>query len=133
MRYLSLSEVLALHRMVIEQSGSSAGIGDYGVLQSAVVQPYVTFSGADLYPSIAEKAAALAFSLICNHPFVDGNKRIGHAAMETFLIMNGYELTPAVDEQEQIILGVASGKVTRETLTDWVNRSLVPLSRQGTS
>lgn len=126
MRYLSREEILALHRLVIAQSGGSAGIRDYGVLRSAVAQPHITFDGVDLYPSLPEKAAALAFSLVCNHPFVDGNKRIGHAAMETFLVMNGYELAADVDEQERVILGVASGKIAREAFTDWVDRNMAP-------
>lgn len=79
-RYLALTEVLDLHRRVMEQSGGATGLRDLGMLESAVAQPRQTFAGVDLYPSLAAKAAALGFSLIQNHPFVDGNKRIGHAA-----------------------------------------------------
>ena len=89
MHFLTLIEVLELHRKVIKQSGGAFGIRDIGLLESAIVQPRMTFGGEDLYPSLLEKAAALGFSIIMNHPFVDGNKRIGHAAMETFLVMNG--------------------------------------------
>ena len=85
MRALSLSEVIKLHEYLLEQSGGIAGIRDLGALQSAVAQPHMTFGGIDLYQTIQEKAAALCFSLVTNHPFVDGNKRVGHAAMETFL------------------------------------------------
>jgi death-on-curing protein len=80
----------------------------------------------ELYPSLAEKAAALGFFLIQNHPFVDGNKRAGHAALETVLILNGYELSSPVDEQERIILAVASDELDRETFTAWVQTKLVP-------
>ena len=69
----------------------------------------MTFGGQELYPGLADKAAALGFSLVCNHPFVDGNKRVGHAAMETFLVLNGWELAAGVDEQEQVILRLAAG------------------------
>lgn len=74
MRYLTLGEVLGIYRRVMEQSGGMAGIRDLGALESAVAQPRMTFSGEDLYPTLVEKAAALGFSLIQNHPFADGNK-----------------------------------------------------------
>lgn len=98
MRTPNLTEVLALHHLVVEQSGGSAGLRDRGILESAVAQPGMTFGGVDLYSALVEKAAALGFSLIKNHPFVDGNKRIGHAAMETHLVLNGHELDTSVDE-----------------------------------
>ena len=85
MRYLTLGEVLDLHRRVIEQSGGADGVRDLGGVESAVAQPPMTFGGDELYPTSESKATALCFSLVMNHPFVDGNKRIGHAAMETFL------------------------------------------------
>ena len=87
MRYLTLAEVLDLHRRVMVQGGGSAAVRDLGGLISAVAQPRVTFGGRDLHPTVADKAAALCFSIISNHPFVDGNKRAGHAAMETFLVL----------------------------------------------
>src|SRR5947209_8009363 len=99
-RYLSRDEVLELHRLVLDQSGGSAGVLHPGGLDSALVQPQMTFGGTELYPDLADKAAVLGYSLICNHPFVDGNKRVGHAALETFLVLNGHELDAPVDEQE---------------------------------
>ncbi len=121
MRYLTVDEVLDLHRRIILQSGGYLGVRDHGALVSAISQPRMTFDNVDLYPGIVEKAAALCFSLIMNHAFVDGNKRTGHAAMETFLILNGYELdTTSVNEQERIILGVAAGQINRERLTEWL-------------
>ncbi len=86
----------------------------------------MTFGGEDLYPGIAEKAACLCFSLVMNHPFVDGNKRIGHAALEYLLNLNGYEIEASIDEQEQVILDLASGLLDRETFTRWVLAKLVP-------
>ena len=80
----------------------------------------MTFSGEDLYPTAVEKAAALGYSLIKNHPFVDGNKRIGHAAMEVFLILNGYEIDASVDEQERIILQLAAGELERKAFIEWL-------------
>lgn len=121
MRYLSLAEVIELHRRVIDQSGGAPGLRDTGRLESAVAQPRISFGGRDLYPSLIEKAGALCFSLVQNHPFVDGNKRLGHAAMEVFLILNGHEIRAGVDEQETVIIGVASGQVSRESLVEWLN------------
>jgi len=125
MRYLTLVEVLELHRMALEQSGGAAGLRDLGGLESAVAQPYMAFSGQELYPTVTEKASALAFSLVMNHPFVDGNKRVGHAAMETFLVLNGYELSAAVEEQEATMLAVAAGTMARAAFTDWVRAHTV--------
>jgi death on curing protein len=89
MRYISLGQVLEIHRRVIDQSGGTPGVLNLVALESAVQQPRITFGGEDLYRTLAEKAAALAFSIIRNHPFIDGNKRTGHAAMEVSLILNG--------------------------------------------
>ncbi len=123
-RYLTLEEVLELHRLVLEQSGGLDGVRDLGGLDSALAQPRMTFAGQELYPSLAEKAAALGFSLVCNHPFLDGNKRVGHAAMETFLVLNGWELAAGVDEQEQVILQLAAGSLKRGEFTAWVQAHL---------
>jgi death-on-curing protein len=98
MRYLTLGEVLELYHRIIRQSGGSQGIRDLGALESALAQPRMTFGNQELYPTVVEKASALGFSLIKNHPFVDGNKRTGHAAMETFLVLNGFEIDASVDE-----------------------------------
>jgi death-on-curing protein len=120
MRYLSISEVLELHQMLIDSSGGASGIRDLGALESAVAQPHATFGTEELYPGVVTKAAALCFSLVMNHPVLDGKKRIGHAAMETFLALNGYELEADVDEQEQIILSMAAGKLGRDAFVAWL-------------
>jgi death-on-curing protein len=119
-RYLTLIEVLELHRRILEQSGGALGIRDMGLLESAIAQPRMTFGGEDLYPSLLEKAAALGFSIIMNHPFVDGNKRTGHAATETFLVLNRMEINASVDEQEHIVLAIASGELGREAFVEWL-------------
>ncbi|MCP6757846.1 MAG: type II toxin-antitoxin system death-on-curing family toxin [Fischerella sp. CENA71] len=124
MRYLTLEEILELYQRIIEQSGGSTGISNLNGLESAIAQPQMTFAGEELYPSIVEKAVALGFSLINNHPFIDGNKRIGHAAMEVFLILNGLEINAAVDEQEQVILKVASGELGREEFIEWLRKHI---------
>ncbi len=123
MRFLTLIEVLELHRRVIEQSGGAFGIRDIGLLESAIAQPRMTFGEEDLYSSLLEKAAALGFSIIMNHPFVDGNKRIGHAVTETFLILNGMEINASVDEQERVVLAIASGELGREAFVEWLRKT----------
>jgi death-on-curing protein len=118
-RYLTLNEALELHRRVIGQSGGALGVLNLDTLESVLAQPRMTFGGKDLYPSIVEKAAALGYSLIQNHPFLDGNKRTGHAAMEIFLFLNGFEIESSVDEQETIVMQVASDEMDREAFTTW--------------
>jgi death on curing protein len=126
-RFLTLREVLELHARVIAQTGGAAGLRDLGGLESALAQPRMSFGGEDLYPDLADKAAALGFSLISNHPFVDGNKRIGHAAMETFLMLNGFELAASVDESEQVVLAVAASEWSRDQFVAWVRTHLAPV------
>lgn len=125
MRFLTLNEVLELHRRLLEQAGGLLGIRDLGGLESALAQPRMTFASRDLYPTLVEKASALGFSMIQNHPFVDGNKRTAHAAMETFLILNGSEISAEVGEQEATILRVASGAMSREEFTQWLRSHII--------
>ncbi len=126
MRYLTLKQIIYLHTQVITQSGGSHGVLNLAGLESAVAQPRMTFGGEDLYPTVVDKAAVLGFCLIQNHPFVDGNKRVGHAAMETFLVLNGLEIDAPVDEQEAVILRVASGEMSRDDFSEWVGGHVVP-------
>ena len=128
MRYLTLGEVVELHRRLLQATGGTPAIRNLAALESAIAQPKATFAGADLYPTLAEQAAALGFSLIQNHPFVDGNKRVGHAAMETFLMLNGFEIDAPVDDQERLMLDLATGRIGRSELIDWLRRHLKPLA-----
>lgn len=120
----ALFEILELHDQIITISDGIKGIRDIRLLESAVNQPRITFDQRDLYPDVVTKAAALCYSLIMNHPFIDGNKRVGHAAMETFLILNGFEIKASIDEQERIILDLAAGKLDREAFTNWLNNHI---------
>lgn len=128
--FLTLGDVLETHREMIATIGGSPGVRDLGAVESAIAQPRMTFGGEDLYPTLAEKAAAMSFSLINNHPFVDGNKRVGHAAMALFLDLNGYALVGNVDEQEKVILSAAAGTMGREEFTHWVRSHVQPLPGQ---
>ncbi len=126
MRYLTIGEVIALHRAIVASSGGADGLRDLGALESAMAQPKATFDSIDLYPSLAEKAGALGHGLAMNHPFLDGNKRIAHAAMAVVLDLNGWSIDASVDEQERLMLDLASGKVSRLELTDWLTAHVRP-------
>ena len=127
MRFLTLEEALQMHDRIIRHTGGARGTLDLGLLESALGQCRMAFGGQESYPSLAEKAAALCFSIVRNHPFVDGNKRTGHAAMEVFLVLNGYELLAGIDEAERIILRLASGDIERDQFTRWVRGHVKPL------
>ncbi|MFY9256762.1 MAG: type II toxin-antitoxin system death-on-curing family toxin [Fuerstiella sp.] len=127
MQYLQWEHLIRLHQRIVEESGGSAGIRDKGLAESALAQPLAAFGGQELYPSLIEKAAALCYSLVSNHPFVDGNKRIGHGAMETFLAINGFVLAAEASEAETTILNLAAGQLSREELTEWVRVNVVSL------
>ena len=128
MRYLTFAEVLYIHEQVLAQSGGHAGLRDLPALESALSQPKASAGGVDAYPSLEEKAAALCYSLCLNHPFMDGNKRVAHAVMEVFLILNGKEIQSSIGEQEQLMLGVAAGMVNREQLLEWLLSNSVDTS-----
>jgi death-on-curing protein len=121
---LTIEQVLELHSRVLEQSGGAEGVRDHAALESSVAQLRQSFDGRDLYPSLIAKAAALAFFLVRNHPFVDGNKRVAHAALEVTLVLNGFEIQAAIEEQEQIMLSLAAGNLSREELAKWVEQHL---------
>ena len=125
MQFLTLKQILILQQRVIERSGGATGIRDKNILESAVAQPYMSYDGRDLYPTLIEKVSALGFSLINNHPFLDGNKRIGHAAIEVTLLMNGFEIQADVNEQEGVILAIAAGEMTRESFLKWLQKHVI--------
>ncbi|MGZ8955035.1 MAG: type II toxin-antitoxin system death-on-curing family toxin [Methylovulum sp.] len=125
MRFLTFEQLLTLHKRVLEQSGGAVGIRNQDGLESALAQPFMSYEGQALYPTLIEKVAALGFSLINNHPFVDGNKRIGHSAIEVTLLMNGYEIRADVDVQEAVILAVAASEMSRQGFLEWLQAHVV--------
>lgn len=127
MNYLSLHAVLAIHAAGIAAHGGDPGVLTIGLVESAVAQPRMTFGGADLYPTLADKAAALGFSLTSNHGFADGNKRVGFTAMDTFLRVNGHRIVAEVDDAEAVSLAVSDHKLTRAEYTEWVRTHVQPL------
>ena len=125
MKWLTVKTVLEVHDRSIKESGGDPGVRDQGLLESAVAQPRAGFGGKDLYPEIADKAAALAFSLVRNHPFVDGNKRTGYAAMMMFLSRNDHTIIAPIDERESIFVSLAAGELDRERFVAWVRARTV--------
>jgi len=120
MKKLTREQILVLHRKLIEAHGGSGGIRDEGLLDSALSAPFQTFDGKSMLPTIQQKAVRLGFGLIMNHPFVDGNKRIGAHVMLTMLAMNGIELEYTQKELYEIILKVAVNEASFEELLGWV-------------
>ncbi len=124
MRILTKRQVLMLHASLIAESGGCDGIRDEGLLDSAINSPLQSFAGEDLYPTVLEKAARLGFGLIRNHPFIDGNKRIGTHAMLVFLAVNGITLSYEDDDLIRIILSVAAGELDDTGLLNWLQRHI---------
>mgnify|MGYP003251310063 CR=1 FL=1 len=120
MKTLSKKQILTLHTALISEFGGADGVRDDGLLESALAAPFQTFGGEPVYPSLQAKAAQLGFGLVCNHPFVDGNKRTGAHAMLVFLSVNGIELCYEQQELIDIILSAASGKTDRQGLLQWI-------------
>ena len=120
MKVLSKRQILMLHSMLMEQSGGMKGLRDEGLLDSAVNLPLQTFGGQELYPTILEKAARLGYGLIHNHPFVDGNKRIGTHAMLVFLDINNVVVSYEDEDLIATILRVASGDMDDLGLLEWL-------------
>lgn len=120
MRRLSKRQVLLLHDQLLSQSGGLQGVRDEGLLESALEAPFQAFSDTEAYPSLQQKAARLGYGLIKNHPFLDGNKRIGAHAMLVFLALNGVELSHSQKELSDIILAVAAGEKEYEDLLSWL-------------
>lgn len=117
---LSKEQILKIHTSLIQATGGSDGIRDEGMLDLALNNPFQTFGGKELYPSIQAKAARLCFGLVKNHAMVDGNKRLGAHVMLVFLALNGYELSYSQKELSGIILALASGYIGEKEILQWI-------------
>ena len=126
MKYLYPKQILYLHRAILEQSGESSGLRDEGLLESAVYRPQASFGGQDLYPDLFTKAAALGHSLVSNHPFVDGNKRVGFEAMRLMLRLNGYDIHAALEEKLHFVLAIAKSERSEQAIADWLKQHSRP-------
>lgn len=117
---LSKQQILLLHSQLISGTGGSDGLRDVGLLESAINSPFQQFGNEDLYPTIQQKASRLCFGLVNNHPFIDGNKRIGAHVMFVFLALNGIELEYTQDDLSSTILKLASNEISYQQLTKWI-------------
>ena len=117
---LTKNQILLLHNQLIMETGGLAGVKDEGMLESAINAPFQTFDCVDMYPTIQHKAARLCFGIVKNHPFVDGNKRIGAHAMLVFLELNGFDLKYSQTELYDIIMRIAAGKINLNDLLNWI-------------
>ena len=117
---LTMEKVRQLHRMMTDATGGDPGLRDVNLLDSALESAFQTFGGEELYPTVEEKAARLGFSLIANHAFVDGNKRIGVFVMLIFLEINGVSLVLGDEDVIRVGLDVAAGKMKYDALLAWI-------------
>ena len=126
MKYLYPNQIRYLYQQIIEQNRGTVGLRDEGLLESAVYRPQASFGGQDLYPDLFSKAAALGHSLIANHPFVDGNKRVGFEAMRLMLRLNGYDVHASMEAKFDFVGAIAAGKLTEQGIAEWLKQHSRP-------
>ncbi|MDK2970311.1 MAG: death on curing protein [Candidatus Sumerlaeota bacterium] len=120
--FLTVEEVLVIHRDQTTRYGGSLELRDRGLLESALAMPSSSFGGAFLHRDLFEMAAAYLYHLVQNRPFVDGNKRVGAATADVFLQLNGYEIDASSEEYEQLVLSVARGEIEKNQIADFIAR-----------
>jgi len=116
----SQEKVLLLHKLITEETVGDPNVRDVALLNSALESAFATFDGKELYPTKEEKGARIGYSLISNHAFVDGNKRIGMYVLLTFLEVNGIKIRPTNEDVARVGLAVAAGDMKYEELLDWI-------------
>ena len=121
--FLTLDEVIEIHRDMIERYGGSAGIRDMGLLESAVAMPQAGFVDAYFHSTLFEMAAAYLFHIVQNHPFVDGNKRVGAMAAFVFLKLNSFTLNVREAEFERVVRQVAEGQMKKEKIAEFLHKN----------
>ena len=115
--FLTLEDVLDIHTQQLARFGGGEGMRDLGLLESALAQPQATFGGEYVHPNLWEMAAAYLFHIVSNHPFIDGNKRVGLLAALVFLELNGITLTQGSEELYELTMAVAAGRMTKAEVT----------------
>lgn len=129
MKYLYPKQILYLYRRIIEEVGGASGLRDEGLLESAVYRPQASFGGQDFYPDLFGKAAALGYSLIKNHPFIDGNKRVGFEAMRLMLRLNGHDVKASEKGKFDFVIKIAAGKLKEQAIADWLKQNSKPYKK----
>lgn len=125
-KFIPLEIVIKIHNDQIKEYGGCDGIRDQGLLESALAQPEATFDGQLLHPNLAAQAAAYLFSLVKNHPFIDGNKRTAFEVMVTFLRVNAHTLTLSQDEAYQLVIDIAESKLDKKAITAYLEMAISP-------
>jgi death on curing protein len=124
--FLTLGEVVEIHKDQIARYGGSEGVRDWGLLQSALAMPAAMFGGQYLHPDLCEMAAAYLFHLVQNHAFIDGNKRVGAVAADVFLTLNEMQLQASEEEYEEVVLSVACGTMSKSLVAEFFRENVVP-------
>ena len=124
--FLTIDEILAIHRDQIARYGGSEGVRDWGLLQSAIAVPTASFGGQFLHADLCEMAAAYLFHIVANHPFIDGNKRVGAVAAYVFLAINNMHLTAANNTYADLVHSVACGETPKSMIADFFRVNTVP-------
>lgn len=122
MKYLGYNQALFIYKRVIEETGGTYGMRDEGLLRSALARPQASFAGQDLYPTLFEKTAALLESLVRNHPFVDGNKRVAWECFDLTLEINGFQLKSSHEQNYALVMQVIERKLTVQEVADWLSK-----------
>lgn len=122
MKYLYPKQIIYLRQQIVQISGGSHGLRDEGLLESAVYRPQATFGSHEFYPDLFSKVAALGFSLIKNHPFIDANKRVGFEAMRLMLRLNGFDLRASENDKFHFVVEIAKGNLTEQQITEWLQK-----------
>ena len=117
---IKLSEVVLIHDILIKRFGGTVGIRDHNALESAINRPFATFDGKDLHPEIIDKATAILESLVSNHPFIDGNKRIGYVMMRLWLLQNDLDIVATQNEKYELVISVAKGEFRFDEIKGWL-------------
>jgi death-on-curing protein len=120
---ISIRQVLEIHAIAFKNFGGSDGVRDMNGLESAIARPFQTFAGTDLYPTIFEKAAAIAESIIINHPFIDGNKRTGYLLMEALLRHAGFKITARDTNLYDFIINISTGSTPFDKIVEWLKEN----------
>ncbi len=121
---ISVDQALEIHRILIEKFGGKTGVRDFDLLESSLFRPYNTFDSEDLYPNTVDKAAAIIESIVRNHPFIDGNKRVGYTLMRLTLLLDGLDIEADENSKYDFVMKIAEGKLTFEEIRSWIESNL---------